>query len=86
MDNNLDEKGSVMPPKRDLFTTQKIVRDYMSKDSPYRGILLYHGLGVGKSCASIAITEANKTDRKIVVLLMKSIKQNYINELMTCGD
>lgn len=86
MDNNLDEKGSIMPLKRDLFTTQKIVRDYMSKDSPYRGILLYHGLGVGKSCASIAVTEANKSDRKIVVLLMKSIKQNYINELMTCGD
>jgi hypothetical protein len=72
--------------KRDLFTTQKIVRDYMNVNSPYRGILLYHGLGVGKSCASIAIAESNKENRKVVILLQVSIKQNYIGELMKCGD
>jgi hypothetical protein len=28
-----------------LLTHQKIVRDYLNIDTPYRGLLLYHGLG-----------------------------------------
>jgi hypothetical protein len=31
-----------------LLTHQKIVRDYMNLYTPYRGLLLYHGLGSGK--------------------------------------
>jgi len=31
-----------------LLTHQKIVRDYMNLYTPYRGLLLYHGLGAGK--------------------------------------
>jgi hypothetical protein len=32
----------------DLLTHQKIVRDYLNLYTPYRGLLLYHGLGAGK--------------------------------------
>jgi len=32
----------------DLLTHQKVVRDYLSLYTPYRGLLLYHGLGSGK--------------------------------------
>jgi hypothetical protein len=32
----------------DLLTNQKIVRDYLNLYTPYRGLLLYHGLGSGK--------------------------------------
>lgn len=31
-----------------LFPHQRFIKDYMQFDSPYRGILLFHGLGVGK--------------------------------------
>jgi len=31
-----------------LLTHQKIVRDYLNLYTPYRGLLLYHGLGSGK--------------------------------------
>jgi hypothetical protein len=31
-----------------LLTHQKIVRDYLNLFTPYRGLLLYHGLGSGK--------------------------------------
>ena len=71
--------------KLDYFKHQKLVRDYLQKDSPYRGILLYHGLGVGKTCASIAIAEGFRGDRKIAVILNKSLKQNFIVNLMKCG-
>jgi len=29
--------------------------------SPYRGILLYHGIGTGKTCTAIQISENLKT-------------------------
>jgi hypothetical protein len=32
----------------ELLTHQKIVRDYLNLYTPYRGLLLYHGLGSGK--------------------------------------
>ena len=67
--------------KLDYFKHQKLVRDYLQKDSPYRGILLYHGLGVGKTCASIAIAEGFRGDRKIAVILNKSLKQKLIDHL-----
>ena len=36
----------------ELLTHQKIVRDYLNLYTPYRGLLLYHGLGAGK-CHSL---------------------------------
>jgi len=69
-----------------FFNQQKLVRDYLQHDSPYRGLLLYHGLGVGKTCASIAIAEGFKSNRKVVVLLNKSLQQNFIDNLMKCGN
>jgi hypothetical protein len=70
----------------DLFPHQKFVRDFMQPYSPYRGLLLYHGLGVGKTCASIAIAEGFKSNRKIIVILNKSLKQNFKINLKFCGD
>lgn len=69
-----------------LFTHQKIVRDYMSLYTPYRGLLLYHGLGSGKTCSSIAIAEGLKTEKQIVVMTPASLRMNYIEELKKCGD
>jgi len=69
------------------FKYQKLLRDYMQNNSPYRGILLYHGLGVGKTCSSIIIAEKLKTQRNIVVMLPASLKNNFITDgLMFCGD
>ena len=40
-----------------LLTHQQIIRDYINLYTPYRGLLLYHGLGAGKTCGSIGIAE-----------------------------
>jgi len=69
-----------------LLTHQKIVRDYMNLYTPYRGLLLDHGLGSGKTCTSIAIAEGMKDSRKIIVMTPKSLRTNYIEELKKCGD
>jgi hypothetical protein len=44
-----DTKGvTPQPGKPTPLKHQQFLRDYMGKNSPYRGVLLYHGLGSGK--------------------------------------
>ena len=63
-----------------LFTKQFLV------DSPYRGILLYHGLGTGKTCAGL-ITSENLIEKKhALILTPASLRQTWIDELKFCGD
>ena len=49
------------------FDHQWFVSNYLNDNTPYRGLLLYHGLGSGKSGASITIAEGFK-NKKIVIL------------------
>lgn len=69
-----------------LLTHQKIVRDYLNLYTPYRGLLLYHGLGSGKTASSIAIAEGMKTTKKILVMTPASLRDNYMEELKKAGD
>ena len=69
-----------------LLIHQRIVRDYLNIYTPYRGLLLYHGLGSGKTCTSIAIAEGMKSHRKIFVMTPASLKMNFFSELKKCGD
>ncbi len=69
-----------------LLTHQKIVRDYMNLYTPYRGLLLYHGLGSGKTCTSIAIAEGMKDSKRVVIMTPASLRANYVEELKKCGD
>ena len=70
----------------DLLTHQKIVRDYLNLYTPYRGLLLYHGLGSGKTCTSIAIAEGMKSDKQVFVMTPASLKMNFFSEMKKCGD
>jgi len=70
----------------DLFIHQQVVRDYLNLYTPYRGLLLYHGLGSGKTCTSIAIAEGMKSNKEIVLMTPASLKMNFFSELKKCGD
>jgi hypothetical protein len=71
---------------RELLTHQEVVRDYLNLYTPYRGLLLYHGLGSGKTCSSIAIAEGMKSEKRIVLMTPASLKMNFFSELKKCGD
>mgnify|MGYP001358988173 CR=1 FL=1 len=69
------------------YNYQKLLTSFMQNTSPYRGILLYHGLGTGKTCTSINIAENLKKERNIVVMLPASLQSNFIYKgLLYCGD
>lgn len=40
-----------------LTDTQLFVRRFVSPQSPYNGMLLFHGTGVGKTCAAVTVAE-----------------------------
>ena len=65
-----------------LYQQQRFIRDYIQFDSPYRGALLYHELGSGKSGASIAAAEGYIEKKKIFVLSPASLAINYENEIL----
>ena len=65
---------------------QKLVSSFINHETPYRGLLLYHGLGSGKTCSSIVISEGIKDYMNVVVMSPASLKQNFLQELKKCGD
>eukprot|EP00798_Chlamydomonas_sp_ICE-L_P025494 gene25494-biopygen19962 len=67
---------------RKLKPHQAFVRTFLGKDTPYRGLILYHGLGSGKTCAAIAAGAQEATTKKMVVLLPASLEANFKSELL----
>lgn len=81
--DKIPKKSNVFKP----FKYQEFARDYLQTKSPYRGLLLYHGLGSGKTCTAITIAENLKTSKNILVILPASLKNNFIEDgLKFCGD
>ena len=69
------------------FLYQKFIREYIRNAGPYRGILVYHGLGSGKTCSAIAAAEAlyGTSNKKIIVMTPFSLRSNFISEISFCG-
>jgi ubiquitin C-terminal hydrolase len=83
---NFDE-NACSKLKLESYSYQKFVREYIRQASPYRGILVYHGLGSGKTCTSIAAAEAlyGQSGKKIIVLTPAALRENFFDQLMFCG-
>ena len=68
---------------------QHLMQHYLSTRSPYRSLLLYHGLGVGKTCSSITIAESLLLDHslseppKIIVVSSEALKKSYIEQIFS---
>jgi hypothetical protein len=66
---------------------QHFVSQYISYRTPYRSILLYHGVGVGKTCSAITLSEAlltphNTVDEPMIwVIMPQSLKQSFKSQI-----
>lgn len=83
-------KNAKEDPDDFLFAHQRFCRFYLQHEGPHRGLLLYAGLGSGKSCSAIATAEALRQasldrPRTIYVMLPASLRNNYIREIRLCG-
>ena len=68
----------------ELAPHQEFVRRFISIDNPYNGILLYHGLGSGKTCSAISITESLRmysslipNFKKILIVASPNVQENF---------
>jgi len=72
----------------ELDPHQMFVRNFMSFQTPYNGLLLYHGLGVGKTCSAISICEEMRTylqqmgiSKRIIIVASPVVQENFALQL-----
>ena len=68
-----------------LAPHQEFVKMYISNHTPYNGLLLYHGMGSGKTCSAIGICEEfrksnqkhSKKPKKIMIIASPNVQDNF---------
>ena len=72
----------------ELAPHQMFVRNFMSFQTPYNGLLLYHGLGSGKTCSAISVAEEMRDymkqmgiTQRIIVVASPNVQENFIMQL-----
>jgi hypothetical protein len=68
----------------ELMPHQIFVRNFLSYQTPYNSLLLYHGLGSGKTCSAIGVAEEMRTYMKqtglsktILVVASPNVQDNF---------
>ena len=71
--------------KMEVNPHQEIVAKFMKPNNPFRGILVWHSLGSGKTLLSLAVINEyllNKPDFKIYVITPPGLKGNFSEEAL----
>ena len=68
----------------ELEPHQMFVRNFMSFQTPYNGLLLFHGLGTGKTCSAISVCEEMRTYlkqlgimKRIIIVASPTVQENF---------
>ena len=68
----------------ELVPHQLFVRNFLSFQTPYNSLLLYHGLGTGKTCSAITVAEEMRTylkqlgiTQRIIVVASPNVQENF---------
>jgi len=68
----------------ELSSHQLFVRNFLSFETPYNSLLLYHGLGTGKTCSAISVAEEMRDYMKqmgivqrIIVVASPNVQENF---------
>lgn len=80
-----DDKFSLTP-------SQTFIKHFISPETPYNSILLFHGTGVGKTCTAISIAEQflsyiknssiSRKKNRILILASPNVQENFRNEII----
>lgn len=71
-----------------LTNNQIFLKNFLSPNTPYNSLLLYHGVGVGKTCAAISIAEQffNVYSKKCIILMPTSLKENFKKQIFDINN
>ena len=72
----------------ELMPHQTFVKNFMSLQTPYNSLLLYHGLGTGKTCSAIGVSEEMRRYMKqiglkksIMIIASPNVQNNFMLQL-----
>ena len=85
INKNIEEESEKLCNKDfELVPHQNFVKNFLSEYTPYNGILLYHGLGTGKTCSAIGIAEEtrrymkyNGFEKQILIIASPNVQINF---------
>lgn len=85
VEDDLEEQSNKLCNKDfELLPHQNFVKNFLSKNTPYNGLLLYHGLGTGKTCSAISIAEETRIyskysglSSKIIIVASPNVQENF---------
>jgi len=83
---NLPEPENEDEKIRSLKIYQFFVKEYLSIETPFRGLLIYHGLGTGKTATSVVTAEGLSKTMPIFTFLPASLETEFIKEVRGWGD
>ena len=68
----------------ELAPHQSFVRNFLSFQTPYNSLLLYHGLGSGKTCSAIGVCEEMRdylkqigSTKRIIIVASENVQDNF---------
>ena len=68
----------------EILPHQNFVRTFMSRETPYNSLLLYHELGTGKTCSAIGVAEETRQymkqigmENQILVIASPNVQENF---------
>jgi hypothetical protein len=85
-----DYRDNICDRPFSLHDHQGMLSNFINPDTPYKGILVFHGLGTGKTCVGVAIGEkfkeqVMKYNTKIYILCPGPIiKESWMEHLIKC--
>ena len=72
----------------ELAPHQKFIKNFLSMYTPYNGLLLYHGLGTGKTCSAIGVAEETRKylkfmgyNERIIIVASPNVQENFYLQL-----
>ena len=82
---NVEEEAEILCNAQiELAPNQQFVRNFLSVETPYNSLLLYHGLGTGKTCSAISVAEEMRDYMKqmgitqqIIVIASPNVQENF---------
>jgi len=68
-----------------LKVYQMLIQKYLGLDTPYRGLLVYHGLGTGKTASAVSLAEGLSSELRINSIVPASLETEFIKEVRRWG-
>ena len=84
---DFNDRATAMCTGYEKFEYQNFIQHYLSNRSPYKSMLVYHGVGVGKTCSAITLAESlmyNSTreeDRQVFIVTKEALHDTFIDQV-----